>query len=204
MKATKKINDAIIRHSGQKVLRIDIKSKKFPIELIDFTEVEELYLLGECEEFPVESPLWHNLKTLSIKFPKFTGDLSSLFKLRNLENLKIIETPIDSFRLPLGQVVSPLKFLTIKGCNLKSIPEEISMLETVKEMNLSENSLEELPHGFLELKNLKRLNLDSNHFSRFPDHIKKMKGLGYLSIDKNKFPEEELHRIQREFNLTPH
>src|SRR5690606_24949337 len=177
-------NDATIRSSGEKVLRIEIKSKTFPIELIDFTEVEELYLMGECEEFPTDSPLWHKLKTLSIKFPKFTGDLLSLFKLEKLENLKIIEKHIDSFRLPLGHVVSPLKFLTIKGCHLKFIPEEISMLETVREMNLSENFLDSLPLGILELKKLKRLNLDSNQFSKFPDHLKKMQSLSYLSIDK--------------------
>lgn len=204
MKSTKKINDTVIRQSGEKILRIDIKSKVFPIELIDFGEIEELYLLGECEEFPVESPHWHKLKTLSIKLPKFKGDLSSLFKLKSLENLKIIETPIDSFRLPLGHIVSPIKFLTIKGCGLKFLPEEISMLENVKEMNLSENNLESLPQSIVDLKFLKRLNLDSNKFSRFPDHIKDVKGLSYLSLDKNCFSEEEVYRIQREFNLTLH
>lgn len=190
-------------NTGQKVLRIDIKSKSFPQELLGFTDVEELYLLGECEDFPVDSPFWHNLKTLSIKFPKFKGDLSSLFKLRKLENLKIIETPIESFRLPLGHVAAPLIFLTIKGCGLKKIPEEISMLATVREINLSDNELQNIPIGFLELKNLKRLNLDHNLFEVFPDHIKKMQSLGYLSIDKNNFSEEELNRIQREFNISP-
>src|SRR5690606_16047716 len=164
--------------------RIDIKSKVFPIELIDFGEIEELYLLGECEEFPVESPHWHKLKTLSIKLPKFKGDLSSLFKLKSLENLKIIETPIDSFRLPLGHSVWPRLLLSISGSRLKYPPPDISMLKAVTSTILSESELTSLPQSIVDQQFLERFNLDSNTFARFPDHIKDVKGLSYLSSDK--------------------
>ncbi len=121
----------------------------------------------------------------------------------HLENLKIIETPLDTFLLPLGFTPAPVKSLTIKDCGLKKLPEEISMLWNLREMNLSGNDLESLPKSFMDLQQLKRLNLDHNHFSTFPDAIKRMPHLKHLSIDHNVFPNEEKERIQREYHLWP-
>lgn len=186
-----------------KILKINIKSEQFPEEILDYPNLGELYLEGNCRAFPTDAPLWGKLKVLSIKWPNFNGDLSSVFKLPNLENLKIIETPLKTFILPLGHSAAPIKSLTIKDCALKALPEEISMLIYLYEMNLSGNELQKLPHSFIELKNLKRLNLDKNHFNLFPDPIKEMKKLTHLSIDGNLFPEEEKERIQREFHIWP-
>jgi Leucine-rich repeat (LRR) protein len=121
-----------------------------------------------------------------------------------LENIKIIETPLTSFLLPLGHTASPVKSLTIKDCGLKFLPEEIAMLTQLSEINLSGNALKKLPQAFIELKKLKRLNLDRNKFEKFPDFIRQLSGLSHLSIDQNLFSEEEIERIQREFHLDPH
>jgi Leucine-rich repeat (LRR) protein len=121
--------------------------------------------------------------------------------LPHLENLKIIDTPLASFLLPLGNAPAPLKSLTIKNCSLKKLPEEISMLWQIQEMNLSGNDLDNLPYSFMDLKNLRRLNLDHNEFRKFPDEIKRNPSLQHLSIDHNKFSEEEKERIQRQFHI---
>lgn len=186
-----------------RVLKINIKSEVFPDDILDYPNLTELYLEGSCKSFPKNAPFWSNLRVLSIKWPNFDGDLSSIFKLPSLENLKIIETPLKTFILPLGHSAAPVKSLTIKDCALKSLPEEISMLDLLYEMNLSGNELTRLPESFIDLKNLKRLNLDKNHFKAFPDFIKKMTKLTHLSIDGNEFPEEEKERIQREFHIWP-
>jgi Leucine-rich repeat (LRR) protein len=186
-----------------RVLKLNIKTEIFPEDMLDYPNLEELYLEGNCKTFPQNAPFWNSLRVLSIKWPNFDGDLSSIFKLPKLENLKIIETPLKSFILPLGHAPAPVKSLTIKDCSLLALPEEISMLPLLNEMNLSGNELIRLPVSFVELKNLKRLNLDKNHFEAFPDFIKKMSKLTHLSIDGNKFPEEEKERIQREFHIWP-
>ncbi|WPU63913.1 leucine-rich repeat domain-containing protein [Peredibacter starrii] len=201
MKLYKTLSSATQAREDVTALKISIKGEQFPSELLDFPNLEELYLEGNCKEFPFEGITWERLKVLSIKWPSFTGDLSLLFRLPKLENLKIIDTPLKTFLLPLGHAAAPVKSLTIKDCGFKSLPEEIGMLGSLTEANFSGNNLSALPHGFLDLKLLKRLNLDHNQFKIFPDLIKKMPNLSHLSIDHNPFPEEEKERIQRIFHI---
>jgi Leucine-rich repeat (LRR) protein len=203
MKLYKNLSTALKERDQVTAIKITIKDKQFPISLFDLPNLTEAYLDGECTEFPHEIHGWKNLKTLSIKWDFFQGDLSGLFSLPNLENLKIIETPIKHFLLPLGRINAPLKFLTIKSCKLEKVPEEISMCQSIIEMHLPGNKLETLPFSFKELAHLKRLNLDNNLFQHLPDQIKSMKNLGHLSIDGNHFSEEEKARIQREFHIWP-
>lgn len=200
MKLFKNLSSAVNSSEEVKALKINIKSEAFPSELLTLEHLEELYLDGNCKVFPL-SPAWKNLRVLSIKWPKFEGNLSDLFSLPFLENLKIIETPIKQFLLPLGEVGSPLKSLTIKDCGLEKLPEEISMLSELKEMNLSGNKLSILPFSFKELRSLGRLNLDQNLFSVFPEVLESMVNLKHLSLDQNAFTEEEKSRIQRHFHM---
>ena len=184
-------------------LKITLSGGKFPTELFMFPNLTELYLEGDCEDFPKIGTPWTKLRILSLKWPHFKGDLSQVLSLPSLENLKILETPLSRITLPLGRISSPLKSLTMKSCGLPELPEEISMLQEVTEMNLTGNKLQTLPQSFPALGKLKRLNLDNNSFSTFPEVIGKMKALSHLSIDGNKFSEDEKARIQRVFNLSP-
>lgn len=203
MKLYKNLLTALKEREEVRALKISLKDKSLPKEIFDLPHLEELYLEGSCETFPDKCAGWENLKILSLKFENFQGDLSSLFSLPHLENLKIIETPIKMFLLPLGKINAPLKFLTIKGCGLEKLPEEISMAVNLQDLHLPNNKLAQLPFAFKELKKLKRLNLDSNAFSIFPEALKHMPKLSHLSIDNNNFSQEEKDRIQREFHIWP-
>lgn len=203
MKLYKNLSSALKERDEVRAIKISIKSKKFPMEIFDFPNLEEAYLDGECEIFPDSILGWSKLKILSIKWANFTGDLSAVFSLPSLENLKIIETPVKMFLLPLGKINAPIKFLSIKSCGLQKLPEEVSMLVFVQEMHLPGNALTELPFSFKELSSLKRLNLDNNSFQKLPNQIKQMKNLAHLSIDSNQFGEDEKARIQREFFIWP-
>lgn len=203
MKLYKNIKSAAVQREDVRALKLNLTNETLPPELFHFPHLEELYLEGNCKTIPQDLSPWNHLKVLSIKFSDFSGELSSLFNLPRLENLKIIETPFKQFLLPLGHSASPLKSLTIKNCGLIRLPEEISMLAHLTDLNLSGNQLNSLPTLFIDLINLKRLNLDHNHFQHFPDLVKKMKQLSHLSIDHNCFSEEEKERIQREFHIWP-
>ena len=200
LKLYKSLATALKESEDVEALKVTL-SGKFPNELFMFGNLKELYLEGEIKDLPRLGLLWPKLKVLSVKWPSFTGDLSGFFSLSSLENLKIIDTPISRLSLPLGHVTSPMISLTIKSCDLTELPEEISMLTQLQELNLSGNQLKTLPHSFPTLFQLRRLNLDSNEFERFPDLIKSMKTLSHLSIDANKFSEEEKSRIHRLFNI---
>ncbi len=200
MKLYKNLSTAIKESEEVEALKVSLTGT-FPTELFMLGNLKELYLEGNIQDLPRLGTLWPRLKVLSVKWPTFGGDLSGFFSLPSLENLKIIDTPLKRLTLPLGHVHSPMKSLTIKNCDLSDLPEEISMLTQLQEMNLSGNLLSSLPHSFPTLFHLRRLNLDANKFERFPDVIKNMKTLSHLSIDSNTFSEEEKARIQRLFNI---
>jgi Leucine-rich repeat (LRR) protein len=203
MKLYKSLAEATKENKKVQALKVGVKGEEFPQEILNFSHLEELYLEGSCRVFPSVTPEWSALRVLSIKWPCFRGDLSGIFRLPRLENLKIIETPLKSFVLPLGHVPSPLRSLTIKDCGLKDLPPDFPMLGTLNELNLSGNNLTALPETFAELKNMKRLNLDHNQFRILPDIIQKMNSLRHLSIDQNLFSEDEKARIQRLFHIWP-
>ena len=182
MNLYKNLTSALKEREDVKAIKLSLKGT-FPLELFDLLNLEEVYLEGECENFK--------------------GDLSPVFSLPSLESLKIIETPIKTFLLPLGKINAPLRLLTIKSCGLQKLPEEISMFTKLQEFHLPGNQLTSLPFAFKELHQLRRLNLDSNSFKVFPDLIKSMKTLTHLSIDGNSFDEDEKARIQREFHIWP-
>ncbi len=200
LKLYKNLSNALKESEEVEALKVSLQGK-FPTELFMFRNLKELYLEGDIQDLPRLGSLWPKLKVLSVKWPSLTGDLSGFFSLPSLENLKIIDTPMKRLTLPLGHVNSPMKSLTIKSCDLHELPEEISMLTQLQELNLSGNQLSSLPHSFPNLFHLRRLNLDSNKFERFPDLIKSMRTLSHLSIDSNTFSEEEKARIQRLFNI---
>ncbi len=203
MKLFKSLPSALEAINEVEALKLDLKTEKFPPELFFFPNLKELYLEGSCTELPKLGNPWPKLKVLSIKWPDFKGDLAALFSLPSLENLKILETPQKRLLLPLGVAGAPIKSLTIKGCVLEILPEEISMLTQLSELNLTKNDLSKLPRSFPTLSMLKRCNLDQNKFSKFPDLIREMSGLSHLSIDGNDFSEDEKARIQREFHIWP-
>ncbi len=202
MKLYKNLTRALNEREQVESLKITISGQDFPEEIFNFPHLQELYLDGNCKNFPAKIQGLQKLKVLSLRWNQFTGDISPLFHLPKLENIKIIETPLKSLLLPIGHSVAPVKSLTIKNCGLKNLPEEISIFSELSELYLSGNELHALPVGIVDLKKLKRMNLDQNHFSQFPDHIRKNATLTHLSIDQNDFSDDEKDRIQREFHLV--
>jgi Leucine-rich repeat (LRR) protein len=201
MKLYRTLASAIQDADNVEALKLDIKDGRFPPELFMLSHLKELYLEGNCVDVPKIGAPWPQLKTLSIKWPQFKGDLSKIIALATVENMKIIETPQKRMVLPIGASLPALKSLTIKNCGLEILPEEIIIFPELTELNLGQNDLSNLPAAFPALTKLKRLNLDQNQFSKFPDLIKTMTTLSHLSIDGNPFPEEEKNRIQRDFHI---
>jgi Leucine-rich repeat (LRR) protein len=201
LKLYKSLKTAIEEREEVEALKVTLTGGKLPPEIFALGNLRELYLEGDIEDLPKIGTPWNKLRTLSIHWPSFKGDLAALFTFPSLTNLKIIETPIKRLTLPLGKINAPIKSLTIKSCGLAELPEEFSMLTSLEEINLAGNKLKALPQSFPVLARLKRLNLDSNSFVKFPDVVKSMPTLSHLSIDGNSFDEDEKARIHREFNL---
>lgn len=203
MKLYKSLSSALKEPHEVGALKLSLAGK-FPADIFKLPYLRELYLEGICSDFHLPDNSFPELRILSLKCDSFQGELAEIFRLRHLENLKIIETPLKRLLLPIGAFHSSLKSLTIKSCELEGLPEEIESLQELSELYLSGNKLTALPHSFPGLSRLKRLNLDDNKFSQFPDLIQQMPQLKHLSIDGNDFSEDEKARIQRQFHITPH
>lgn len=201
MKLYKNLHSALKEKHEVKLLKLNLTSKNLPPEIFEFSHLRELYLEGACEEFSCDLSALKELNLLSIQLPHFKGVISPVFELPQLKNLKIDGTPLNEASFNEIKIQVDLRYLTIKNAHLKKIPEKLSKLTQIEEMNLSGNELSSLPDSFLNFKKLKRLNLDSNQFKIFPDKICLLPQLHHLSLDNNPFPEEEKHRIQRDFNL---
>lgn len=203
MKLYKSLKSALAVREEVTALKLSV-SGDLPPEIFAFPHLRELYLEGDLKEVSKDIQEWKKLELLSLKLTYKPLHLSSIFALPSLRNLKIIETPVATFQLPLGHVRAPLVSLTMKSADLSGLPQEIGMLGGLEELNLSSNELQDLPEGFKDLTRLKRLNLDQNRFTRFPDFLGSMPSLRHLSLDNNLFPEEEKERVQRQFHLTIH
>lgn len=175
----------------------------FPGEVLELKELREIYLDGECSAIPSLRPLT-DLQLISLTLPTIKTGLHEILMLPRLKNLKIIGAIIDEFTVPQITELAPLQSLTIKDCELKTLPGGISRLGLLSEINLDSNSLSDLPQEFKNLHHLKRLNLDRNAFQIFPSVLTQMNSLKHLSMDGNPFSEDEKARIQRHHHLTIH
>ncbi|KDO35366.1 hypothetical protein SPRG_00215 [Saprolegnia parasitica CBS 223.65] len=75
--------------------------------------------------------------------------------------------------------------LSLHGCKLKRIPDDVFGIEKLNTLDLSNNELTEIPAAIGQLINLKTLKLDSNQLSSLPD-LSALTKLTNLVLDNNK------------------
>lgn len=108
----------------------------------------------------------------------------NIFQLKNLNLLKIANTPLQVISPSLGNLVQ-LTSLILENNLLEKLPSTIGNLTLLKFLDISGNKLQELPSSLSDLVNLQSLNANLNELLAFPD-ISKMTHLAYLSISRNK------------------
>ncbi len=84
---------------------------------------------------------------------------------------------------------------------LRKIPEELSRLQNLTELDLSNNLLSEIPEHLSRLQNLAELNLSGNRLAEIPEHLSRLQNLAELNLSRNRLAEipEQLSQLQ---NLT--
>lgn len=143
------------------------------IKLIEsFTKLESLWLkfYSPIENYPfynyLDLDMLTELKLLYLAY--FNQIPSSIYssKLEKLYIYNIYNLDTNYLNSIIGN--NPLlTSLTISNCNLKSIPNNIFKLESLRLLNLSENKLNSLEYDFSKMKTLQTLFLDNNYISEF-------------------------------------
>lgn len=105
----------------------------------------------------------------------------SFWILHNLEFVSLHNLNIESFH---GlEHLSGLKYLSLIGSRLDSIPNEIYKLEKLEFLDLTLNFIDSIPERILNLKNLRELDLTNNCFDDIPVSVTKLKQLEYLDFN---------------------
>jgi leucine-rich repeat protein SHOC2 len=88
----------------------------------------------------------------------------AIFKAPHLRKLKLDFNPELAFPEGFPKELKKIHSLSIRGCKLKALPENIYLFEKLNHLNLEENQLENLPEGVAELLSLTNLS-KRNDFS---------------------------------------
>jgi len=139
----------------------------------------------------------------------------SLGKLTNLSQLSLANNPDLDLEQSFGVLSRlPIDFLNLKRNDIKTLPENIMDLKSIKDLNLSYNNLEgaqnfeflaklpklyslwldhnkikELPETIGELDQVRFLYIDHNELSQLPGTMKNMKKVWVIHGGYNKFKE---------------
>jgi len=93
-----------------------------------------------------------------------------LFHMSSLTALTIFGCPIDSIHDDVGMMLS-LTALEVSHCKLKKLPGMLSKCLNMTSLNLQKNELSALPIRWAELTNLQNLSLAQNKFELMPPCI---------------------------------
>ncbi|WP_300687553.1 leucine-rich repeat domain-containing protein [Chryseobacterium sp.] len=150
--------------------------KKFPSPFLKLKNLEKLSLLCPyLESYPEDLGNLGNLKSLNL--------FNREYKMAFVNGKEFYFQPLS-----LPKSIKNLKklenFFATKNM-LKSIPEEIGGMESLKILNLGENYLENLPAGFSKLKNLISIDISKNNFKIFPSALYGVENLERIDYNEN-------------------
>ncbi len=106
--------------------------------------------------------------------------------IKNLKNLVILRISSDQLKsLPdwIGELKSVKKLRIF--VNLEKLPESFGNLKSLEELRISSNQLRMLPESFGKLTSLKKLNLSNNKLIKLPESFGNLKRLENLNLFDN-------------------
>lgn len=131
------INEAL-KHPEQ-VIKLELrrkKLKKFPIEILQFTNLQYLDLSkNSIKELPTE-----------------------IQQLKDLQYLAISKNGLEELTPQIGELKN-LYYLNLNQNDLSTLPKEIGKLERLRSLDLWSNNIDKFPDEIKDLKNLKILDL---------------------------------------------
>lgn len=161
----------------------NFRLKKFPILLLQFENLEELYLTGNnLEELPEELDNWNNLIYLNCM------NCSNLEAIKgippNLNYLAFGATAIKEIPVKV-YTHKHLRKLVATSLNLTEIPKEIFYMTSLYSLFLNNNKISSISKEISNLTNLYQLYLLNNNFQQFPESITTLSKLKELALDGN-------------------
>lgn len=137
-------------------------------------------------DFPQEIVALEKLERLQISTGYNLANLANnLSELKNLTYLNLKDNNLRSIPEELFKIES-LKELILSGNLIEVISDSIRKLENLNNLDLSYNSISELPLAIFEMKNLIKLSLMGNKIKNLSDSIENLNSLKELYLGYNK------------------
>ena len=158
--------------------------KDFPSHVLQLSKLRCLVLdnnpLGKLEFDALRSSSLQSISLMSCLIPEFCE-----FWLPNMQDINVGFNSIQHFPANLSRDVTVLKLL---GNPLGTIPEELSLLGNLTELNISFCELKDFPLPILKLRKLVNLDISSNFIHHIPEEITKLQ-LEMLHFGRNPLDE---------------
>ena len=106
-------------------------------------------------------------------------------KNNNVHEITLAGSRIKTLPESIGKLHS-LKYLNLNYCYLEFLPDRIGDLKSLKQLDLSENKLKDLPDSLFNLNSLEILKLGRNPLGHLSESIGKLISLKELDISFNK------------------
>lgn len=135
---------------------------------------------------------------LRLSAPKETiTNLTKVGALDALRRLFIHASDIDADSAPAG-LLANLEFLGLLG-QLRALPEWVTSLPKLKNLQLALNGLDQLPPSFSRLQTLQGLNISNNAFTTIPESVLALRNLETLQLTDSRLTTlpDGLRELQR-------
>ncbi len=144
--------------------------KTFPMEILAFRNLEDLWLTCHREQAPNPLP-------------------EALFNLTELHSLNLQWSALDIGALP-EQInrLNKLETLCLIACNITLLPESLAALSRLETLDVSYNKLETLPDCLGSTSSLRNLDARGNSFTSLP------KNLVNIPSVRVSYPDQALYR----------
>jgi Leucine-rich repeat (LRR) protein len=192
----KEIQDRIQKAKEQNLTVLDLSAgsysypiflTKIPSEVFELTQLEILNLNGhEIKEIPEGINRLSNLKELHIFWSSLSLTQIS-YLLSVLPHLTYLGIRwCNSYEQLLNTLTNIQQLgIDLTYNELTTIPDSITKLVNLTELNLTDNKLATIPDSITKLGNLTSLDLSSNQLTTIPDSITKLVNLTSLDLSSN-------------------
>jgi len=158
--------------------------KQIPDDVSKLKHLEEIILQGNhLEKISEEFFELKKLKRLNLGSSFSSELLTKLSKLTSLERLELT-VPNNYKTFDFLKPLTNLKYLRIRG-GINEIPESISCLNSLEELDLTDNKIQELPDWLFDLVQLKDLHFGKNNLKYISNRISELTNLWRILLYKN-------------------